>query len=246
MSILNKTITKKILDHAEREYPLESCGLIVKIGGYKKYIPCTNSIGEGNSEEDFRISAEEYAYAEDQGEILAVVHSHPDHTTQPSVRDRASCSAMEIPWVIVSYPEKDIRIITPEKAPLEGRQFCHGTDWDCYGLIRDYYQEILGISLNRYHHDSFWWEEGHNYYVDNFENEGFFKVDDGSLLPHDVLLMQIRSAVPNHGAIYLGDGKIIHHPFGKLSKKDIYGGYWQEKTVMVLRNREVVERFKNR
>lgn len=241
MSLLNKTLTKEILEHAKEEYPKESCGLIVKEGRRKKYIRCSNKAED--KEEEFIISAEEYADAEDNGEILSVVHSHPDHTTQPSLRDRALCSAMEIPWVIVSYPEEDIRVIAPEKAPLEGRQFCHGTDWDCYGLIRDYYDQILNIKLNRYDHDSWWWEEGKDLYLDNFEKEGFYKVEDGSLLPHDVILMQIRSQTTNHGAIYLGDNTILHHCFGKLSKKDVYGGYWMEKTRMVVRNKELEERL---
>ena len=57
------------------------------------------------------------------------------------------------------------------------------------------------------------------------------------LFRSDVILMQIRSqnGVPNHAAIYLGDGLILHHLHGRLSSRDIYGGYWQEVTRHILR-----------
>lgn len=238
MSILNKTLQKQILEHAEQEYPKESCGLIVKEGKTKKYIRCINQ--SSDKEEEFSISGEEYVAAEDMGEILAVVHSHPDHTTVPSLRDRAVCSAMEIPWVICSWPDADIRIISPEDAPLVGRQFCHGTDWDCWGLMRDYYKQKLGMTFNRYEHDSFWWEEGKSLYEDNYHKEGFVKVTDGSLKPHDIIIMQIRSPVPNHGAIYIGNNLILHHMFGKLSSEAVYGGYWAEHTSFILRHKDLM------
>ncbi len=240
MNILNKTLQKDILAHAEREYPKEACGAIVKVGQSKKYIACINVADEKHQEDEFVISAEQYADLEDIGEILAIVHSHPDSTTSPSLRDRAVCSAMEIPWIIVSWPDGDIRTIVPEKMPLEGRPFCHGTDWDCYGLIRDYYDQKLGITLSRYDHNSFWWEEGKDFYTDSFENEGFIKVTDGSLQKHDLIIMQIRAKVPNHGAIYTGNNMILHHMFGKPSKRDVYGGYWAEKTSFILRHKSLI------
>lgn len=243
MGILNKTLEKQIFKHAEDEFPKECCGLVVKVGKTKKYIPCKNSAHEDHRQDEFVISAEEYADAEDSGEILAVVHSHPSATTQPSVRDKAVCSAMEIPWVIVSWPDADIRTIVPEKAPLEGRPFCHGTDFDCYGLVRDYYREIYNIHLNRYEHDRYWWEipGDTSFYEDKYEEEGFYKVSDGSLKEGDLIIMQIRASKPNHAAIYLGNNIIFHHLFGKPSRKDVYGGYWEECTRFILRNKELEE-----
>lgn len=241
MSILNKTLQKLILQHAEAEYPKECCGLIVKQGKKKVYIPCVNQANEDAQNDEFVISGEDYAAAEDTGEILAVVHSHPEATTQPSVRDRAVCSAMEIPWIICSWPEGDIRTIVPEEAPLEGRPFAHGTSWDCYGLIRDYYNRILNIKLSDYEHNTFWWEEeGVSFYEDKHEEQGFVKVTDGSLKEHDVIVMQIRAKKPNHGGVYLGNNLMLHHMFGKLSNKVVYGGYWAEHTSFVLRHKSLI------
>ena len=242
MSILNKTLQAQILAHAEKEHPKEACGLIVKVDKKKVYIPCVNNASESAQKDEFVISAEDYANAEEKGEILAVVHSHPDATTMPSVRDRAVCSEMGIPWVIVSWPEGDLRTIIPEDFPLEGRPFQHGTDLDCWGLLRDYYKKKLNIELSRYEHDSYWWEEGKNLYMDNFEKEGFVRVRDGSLKEHDVIIMQIRAKVPNHGGVYLGNGQMLHHMFGKLSGRVVYGGYWAENTVAVLRHKSLIDK----
>lgn len=241
MGLLNKTLEKEILKHAEHEYPKESCGLIVKVGKSKKYIRCTNVADSQHSTDEFVISPQEYSDAEELGEVIAVVHSHPDATTQPSIRDRAVCSAMEIPWVITSWPDGDIRTIVPEKAPLEGRYFCHGTDWDCYGLVRDYYREIYDIQLNRYDHDRFWWEDDNDtsFYEEKYADEGFYKVTDGTLKEGDLIIMQIRAKKPNHAAIYLGNNIMLHHMFGKLSKKDVFGGYWEENTRFILRHKSL-------
>ena len=240
--MLNKKLMNEILDHAKETYPNECCGLLIKEGKSKKYIRCTNVADATASTDEFIISAEEYSSAEDRGEILAVVHSHPDASTLPSIRDRAVCSEMGIPWVIVSWPEGDVRTILPENFPLEGRPFCHGTDLDCYGLIRDHYKQKLGIELSRYDHDSFWWESGGNMYMDNFEKEGFVRVRDGSLKEHDLIIMQIRAKVPNHGGVYLGNGQMLHHMFGKLSGRVVYGGYWAENTVAVLRHKSLIDK----
>lgn len=49
--------------------------------------------------------------------------------------------------------------------------------------------------------------------------------------------MQVRSknGVPNHAAVYLGDGLMLHHMYGRLSSRDVYGGYWREVTRLVVR-----------
>lgn len=239
--MLTNKLTKAILKHASDDYPNECCGVISKLNNRKTYIRCENKADKSQCEQEFVISPEEYARIEDEGEVLAIVHSHPDSTTAPSLRDRAVCSAMGIPWVICSWPDGDVRILLPEQMPLLGRPFCHGTDWDCWGQIRDYYDQKLRISLSRYDHDSFWWEEGGDFYTENYEGEGFVKVVDGSLQKHDLIIMKIRSPVANHGAIYVGNGMIQHHLYGKPSRQDVYGGYWTEKTSYVLRHKSLMK-----
>ena len=51
-----------------------------------------------------------------------------------------------------------------------------------------------------------------------------------------VLLMHLESDVPNHAAIYINDQLILHHVQGRLSSRDVYGGYYQKTTAKVLRH----------
>ena len=48
--------------------------------------------------------------------------------------------------------------------------------------------------------------------------------------------MQLESPVPNHAGIYLGDGVVLHHVQGRLSSRDVYGGYYQKVTAKVLKH----------
>jgi cell wall-associated NlpC family hydrolase len=48
--------------------------------------------------------------------------------------------------------------------------------------------------------------------------------------------MQLESNLPNHAAIYIGDQQILHHVQGRLSSRDVLGGYYIKSTAMVLRH----------
>jgi proteasome lid subunit RPN8/RPN11 len=65
------------------------------VGVVRRYIPCENTATDPN--EEFRIAPEDYAAAEDMGEVMGIVHSHPDATSRPSPRDLAICEATELP-----------------------------------------------------------------------------------------------------------------------------------------------------
>lgn len=224
-----------IREHAEAEYPRECCGVVAIIAGRERYIACRNVAATPG--EHFVLSAEDYADAEDRGEIVAIVHSHPDAPAQPSVADRVSCEGTGLPWHIVATDANgsgELVTIEPEgfQAPLVGRPFAHGV-LDCYSLIRDWYQQERGVLLPDFERRDGWWNDGHSdLYRTNLAAGGFqFFTDESALQPGDLILMQIKSGndVPNHAGIYLGDGgAMLHHLAGRLSSRDVYGGYWRE------------------
>ncbi|OEZ02329.1 MULTISPECIES: C40 family peptidase [Stenotrophomonas] len=232
--------------HAVAEYPRECCGLVVATSNGETYVPCRN-LAETPSEH-FRLPADDYAAAEDLGEVLAVVHSHPNAVATPSDADRTMCEASGLRWHILSVglddhgapAAADLQSIEPNGylAPLVGRQFVHGV-LDCYTLVRDFYARELGVRLNQYERQDDWWNKGQDLYsMDRLLAEGFQPIT-GELQRGDMILMQIRSAVPNHAGVYLGDGQMLHHMHGRLSERVPYGGMWAERTRYIVRHREV-------
>ncbi|MFC0228072.1 C40 family peptidase [Serratia aquatilis] len=230
---MRKHIASAIMAHAKAAYPQECCGLVVQNGRRQRYLRCRNTALEPN--EQFSLHPEDFAAAEDAGTIVAIVHSHPDATTQPSQLDLAQCDVSQLPWVIVSWPEGDIRTITPIVGvkPLLGRPFVHGV-WDCYAIVRDWYQLERGVTLPNFTREDGWWNRGENLYMQHYAEAGFVPAN-GDPQIGDVIIMQVRADEPNHAGVYIGDGVMLHHMYGQLSTRVPYGGYWQDRTIITLR-----------
>jgi proteasome lid subunit RPN8/RPN11 len=229
--------------HAVADYPREACGLVAVVKGRERYIPCRNLATTPS--EHFVLAPEDYANAEEQGELVAVVHSHPDVAARPSEADRVACEASGLPWLIVAVARDDngqvmageLVQIQPEgyQAPLVGRPFSHGV-LDCYTLVRDFYARELAIKLPDFQREDGWWDRGGDLYMEHFQEAGCVPAAK-PLRRGDIILMAIRSRVANHAAVYLGDGTMLHHLYGRLSSRDVYGGMWAEKTMLIVRHR---------
>lgn len=228
-------LIESVQRHAAECAPRECCGLGVVVKGRLKYWPCRNIAGEA----EFAIHPEDWVAAEDAGEIVAVCHSHPYLPPEPSEADRVMCEQTGLPWLVVSHPSCEHSIIEPMgyRAPLIGRPFLHGV-LDCYALVRDYYATI-GIDLPDYDREDGWWLNGKNLYLEHFADAGFVQIDHGDLNVHDAVLMQVASPVPNHAGVIDSGGCLLHHCHGRLSSRDVYGGYWRKVTTHVLRHRSM-------
>ncbi|WP_276851053.1 C40 family peptidase [Enterobacter oligotrophicus] len=233
--MLSKRLITAIERHAAQEYPNECCGLIVRATRQRRYVSCANTHQE--PAQHFRLAPEEWTAAEDVGEVLAVVHSHPDAGPHASAQDRQACQESGLPWVIMGWPGGEYTTITPaDRPPLIGRPFVHGS-WDCYGLVRDWYKQERGIELPDFERADNWWTRGENLYVRHYADAGFYSHAD-QLQPGDVILMQWRATEINHAGIYLGDGKMLHHMYGQQSGVVPYGGAWRDRTMLTLRYRD--------
>ena len=91
---LTDQLKDDILLHAKDCYPRECCGVVVN----QSYIPC-NNIADKSSE--FMIDPLDLVKAEKQGTIQAIVHSHPQGTSEASPMDIIQMSYHKKPWVIV-------------------------------------------------------------------------------------------------------------------------------------------------
>jgi cell wall-associated NlpC family hydrolase len=135
---------------------------------------------------------------------------------------------------------------------LTGLEFDHGRR-DCYELARDFYWDNYGIRLSPVARPDDWWDHGMNLYMDGFRDEGFevihplprdIRVGDGFLMAvyRDTMrrtALENREKVANHCAVYLGQGKILHHYYGRRSEVETYKGLWQNTTVAILRHKDV-------
>lgn len=231
--IFLETVIEAARLHAAKEAPRESCGVVIVHKGKQVFWPCRNT-AESNLQ--FSIHAEDYADADDSGKVIAIVHSHVLISPEPSQADLVGCEKSKLPWLIVNFPLGHYTVTEPSGyvAPLVNRPFLHGV-FDCYSISRDYYQRALGLELPEFERRDKWWEHGENLFLENFEKAGFVRVDDYRV--HDGLLMQIRSNVPNHAAILVRKGVILHHFADRLSSEDVYGGWWKKNTTHILRHK---------
>lgn len=264
----NENVREDIRRHAEKEYPRECCGVVMSVQGRPQYFPCKNLSDDPT--EEFQLCPEDMTDALDLGELEAIVHSHPDATSQPSTYDLAfmeryyaterllDAEAKPTPWIILSWPDGDFRqVVAQGDIPLTGREFVHGLH-DCWQCCADYYYRTSGLSFPDFSREDGWWEDidAPSHYELNFLSCGFYKVPLDEIQVGDLVIMQIgRSFHPNHAAIYLGSTPqlpnepldifgqgpfILHHMYSRKSAVEIYGGMWLQRTSFVLRHKDYV------
>ena len=215
--------------HAEKEFPQESVGFVVE----GKYVPLKNT--HKDPENFFKVSPQAVAKYGDK--IQAIIHSHnvttnpetgkPHHDPFPSYDDMVTQINWNIPFGIQlindagsgnimwwGYDDENI-------PPLEGRPYIHGV-YDCFSLLRDYFRVACNVTLPDFPRHNEWWNRDdcpNNLYLDHIEQYAF-EIPVKELQPHDVVLLQIRSKVPNHAVVYEGGDIGIHHLTFAASKRE--------------------------
>ena len=210
------------LIHAQEEDPKESCGFLLNIKGKEKYFPCENL--STYSQQCFIIDPNDYIKAEESGNILAVVHSHPVTPPVASQADMIGCENSNLPWHIVNPKTEEWGYLEPSgyKRPLLGRPWGWGIT-DCSSLVRDWYNEEKNIILRDWDRPS-----TPQQFLEKplFEScawrTGFRELrPNEKLLNGDVLLMSILSPTLNHVAIFI-NGDVLHHLADRISCKEPY------------------------
>lgn len=225
------------------QYPKEACGFILNIENGYEFIPCENLHSEPES--NFLIDPNVYCEYEDS--IAFVFHSHTGlDLFSPSKIDMESQLGFTVPWALLACDatrttEIEIFGWNVFYKNIIGLDFKHGIR-DCYSLIRSFYFngfERDGIKIKsmikEMPRNDRWWEENHeNMYVSNFQSAGFEEVDLNlnSLKIGDILMIRIgKTKSINHAGIYVGNGWMLHHLYGRLSSKEPINTYKIEKAV---------------
>ena len=216
----NDSLEKEFATVAMSYYPNEAICLVTKNG-----VELLENISD-NPENEFIVDLT----TEQMEKGIGIIHSHPDSDIRPSKSDYSTYIGLDMPFGImpITADHNGISYWIGEhllEKPLEGRPFIHGY-YDCYSLIRAYFHQELSITINDYAREDDWWNRGEDLYGSYFTDAGFKVVNtiDGINIG-DVILMKIHSPVINHAAIYLGDNKILHHLYGRLSRVDVFSNW---------------------
>lgn len=201
----------ELLEHAASSQD-EVCGLILD---GDRLFRCRNEHPEPGK--NFRISDDDWLKAEEEGDVVAVFHSHPQNVPFLSGADRQMQWITGLPWWLACAG----RILNFRPVPfLLGRRFEHGV-MDCYTLFRDAYH-LCGINLPNFERANGWWLRGENLYLKNMPLNGFHQVSPGEAQPGDVIIRQpFPGADPCHAMILLDDNMVLHHDHaGHLSRRE--------------------------
>ena len=216
------TWREEALQHALAEAPNESCGLLVVVKGVEEYWPCRNLSPDPS--ELFVLDPDDWADAEDAGEVLRVIHSHPIGSPEPSAADKIACNASNLPWEIVSPVTGDWAAFEPSgyKVPLIGRPWIWAVT-DCWTLVRDWYG-TQGIELPDWPRpksaDAF---QAAPMFDDLWASAGFRELEaDEPLSVGDALLFDLGGCL-NHVGVLVEPQAVLHHLRGRLSSRDTYG-----------------------
>lgn len=217
-----------LIQHAQRLWPEEACGLIVLPPGEDSlaFVPCENRAA--NRRSDFVITDPAYDAAQRDGTLRAVFHSHPAGQLEPSYADMQAQIAADVPFVVCTLSDHqgtymDLWAFGDQMpvAPLLSRPFRSGVT-DCYAAYRDFNWLALGIAVPNFPRDPDWWdsETASNPFEEVFNWRYFDIVDDADMQPGDGLLFALRGGIVMHCGAYIGDGLFLHHLHGKISRRD--------------------------
>ncbi len=217
-----------------KRLPEEACGLVVN----GVVVPCKNI--HSSPLTNFAISPEDYAKAEDLGDVELVYHSHVGGECKFSSHDIKACKQSNLPWLIYHATSGNHIYADPRgTAPFVGRQWSYGIH-DCYGLMRDFYLQEFDIELDDFERgEEMEWEKGGwSMFADNWKAQGFYEIEEPQRRG-DVAFMQIDAPSINHAGIFAGDSNLFyHHLMGRLSELSVWGSFWRKATVKFIRHKE--------
>ncbi|WP_297478405.1 C40 family peptidase [Ferrovum sp.] len=235
---------------AIKNYPNESCGLVLETAGGKSLTVACENISD-RPRENFVLNPLDYAKAMDLGKVVGVWHTHVELPSRASDPDKTGCERSGLPWYIFSIRKQGDEFkfegptsISPSGFEIDyiGRPYVVGI-LDCYALVQDYYKREYGIELGSYPVIDEKGIRSHTLFDSKYKEQGFANIDIESddKQKGDIFLMQISDRQSNHIGIYLGDGIFMHHQHGRLSRKDVYGGMWQKHTTRWLRHKTFIK-----
>jgi proteasome lid subunit RPN8/RPN11 len=110
MVVIPKEIHQAIIDHAQKGFPLEVCGILGGSGGtVTTHFPMTNT--DASNEHFMMDPKEQFAVVKalraSSEEMLVIYHSHPESPARPSQEDIRLALTPNVCHLIVSLMERE-------------------------------------------------------------------------------------------------------------------------------------------
>jgi proteasome lid subunit RPN8/RPN11 len=234
LSLFTQQTLDAVAEHAAEHPKEEVCGLVVAVRQTQVVMRPENAQVDDRNKRA-RIGGEDFRAAEEMGDILAMYHSHVDEPARPSPGDIRASERLALPYLIYSARWKQFAVYQPDghKVPLVGRPWVEG-ELDCLTLFHDYYEEVLGLKIAEYEWDFGMDERDAKRIADGL---GFVMVHPNTKRAHDILMLDLPGLKAVHFAIYLPDGRLLHHAETKISARLPYGSWFRAGTRAVFRHR---------
>lgn len=225
-----------MIEYAEGNPFEETCGFLYITFTDVKFYPCQNIALD--KREYFEISKEDYLECLKLGKIVGIFHSHTANLISAFTQDDIdTAEEAEAPIYLYHLGDKTWKEYIPPSyhVGLEGQMFIFGQQ-DCFSLVRHYFRQKHKIFIADYDRDEHYLQQADNRILDNFSNEGFINIKiSGIPQKEDVFVFSNTRDIPQHFAIFIGPGRVLHHPLGSLSRYDSFNGGWMKKCKLILR-----------
>jgi cell wall-associated NlpC family hydrolase len=152
-------------------------------------------------------------------------------------QDRAEMNLQKIPTVLIGSNKDVFKWYIPdryfENKGYLNRLYLYGI-FDCYTIVHDYYSREWNLWLpNNMSRPYGWWDKAKNLY---FENKPDWVQESSSIQRYDTIIFNINDeSLPNHAAVYLGNGKMLHHLETRFSCIEELTTNWKTKIYSVFR-----------
>ena len=248
-------VKSEIKQHAQSEPDKEVCGIIfLKKNLEVSIVRCRNI--HPNPESHFRISIDDILFVKKNYKILAIYHSHPGNSCNPSDGDILNSEENGYPMYIYSTESDSFYLYRPSmdhNRELNGRPYVKDIN-SCFSCVLDFYIQKFNPKIDAVLKESVSWsyicceeerfQEGNWVVPENHEeaNERIFycinniskflpikfeEVDvEDKILENDLLLIQPPTNVPFHIAVISKPDVILQHRNNHFSLEEFVRGAW--------------------
>ena len=225
---INSNFYEQIKQYALKQPNEEVCGFVILNDfGEVEIYNCKNV--HTDKAKAFEVEIETFLKISKKN-ILAIYHSHVNHSANPSEYDLRQSEELCIPFVVYSVRYDNFYIHIPQSAPIKEftqRQYVDGLQ-NCFVLTVDFYRKNCDFKFDNF---NFYLERKRPTWEFTFEtllsaknlfrNNGFKKIKKREITANDLIIFQAeRNEI--HFGVYLGNDQFLHHPFYGFSQKSFF------------------------